>query len=227
MRVHSVTLIALKETLVHANLSETIINRLSIYMHYLAEQEKLGKELVSSYDIAQVCGVTAGLVRKDLARFGKFGVKGVGYDVTGLCEGIKGVLGLDHTLHIAIIGMEDLGSYLLSFKEFLNGNYEIVAAFDTKPETPGMRRTAGMLVDVNHLSRLREVNEAQQIDIAIITTIPSEAQEATDRAVEAGIRGILNFTPSYVQVPKGFIVKNIHFVNVQDSLVYFLQTPRG
>ena len=122
--------------------------------------------------------------------------------------------------------MENVGSYLLSFKEFLNGNYEIVAAFDTKPEAAVMRRTSetGMSVDVNHLSRLREVNEAQQIDIAIITTGPSGAQEATDRAVEAGIRGILNVTPSYVKVPKGFIVKNIHFANVQDSLVYLLKS---
>jgi redox-sensing transcriptional repressor len=211
---------------VYAHLSETIINRLSIYMHYLAELEKLGKELVSSYDIAQVCGVTAGLVRKDLARFGKFGVKGVGYDVTELCEGIKGVFGLDHTLHIAIIGMENVGSYLPSFKEFLNGNYEIVSAFDTKPEAAVMRRTSetGMSLHVNHLSRLREVNEAQQIDIAIITTVPSEAQEGTDRAVEAGIRGILNFTPSYVKVPRGFIVKNIQFAAEQDSLVYLLKS---
>jgi redox-sensing transcriptional repressor len=226
MRVHSGTLIALKEALVHANLSETIVNRLSIYMHYLAAQEKLGKKLVSSYDIAQVSGVTAGLVRKDLARFGKFGVKGVGYDVTELCGGIKGVLGLDHTLHIAIIGMGTLGSYFLNFNEFFNGNYKIVAAFDTKPEAAVMRRTSetGMSVDVNHLNRLREVHEAQQIDIAIITTVPSEAQEATDRAVEAEIRGILNFTPSYVKVPRGFIVKNIQFSAEQDSLVYLLKS---
>jgi redox-sensing transcriptional repressor len=195
--VHSVTLFGLKEELVHANLSETIINRLSIYMHYLSEQEEEGKKLVSSYDIAQVCGVTAGLVRKDLARFGKFGVKGVGYNVTELCEGIKSILGLDHTLHIAIIGMGTLGSYFLNFNEFLNGNYEIVAAFDTEPDAAVMMRKSetGGSVDVQRLSRLREVNEVQQIDIAIITTIPSEAQEATDRAVEAGIRGILNLTP--------------------------------
>jgi redox-sensing transcriptional repressor len=211
---------------VYANFSETIINRLSIYMHYLAEQEERGQKLVSSYDIAQVCGVTSGLVRKDLARFGKFGVKGVGYDVTELCEGIKSIFGLDHTLRVAIIGMENLGLYLLSFKEFLNENYEIVAIFDMKPEAAISIRTSDTdrPVDVRHLSRLREANEKQQIDIALIATIPSEAQEATDQAVGVGIRGILNFTSSYVKVPPGFVVKNIHFVNVQDSLVYVLQS---
>jgi redox-sensing transcriptional repressor len=119
---------------VYANISETIINRLSIYMHYLTEQEEKGKKLVSSYDIAQVCGVRAGLVRKDLARFGKFGVKGVGYDVAELCEGIKTIFGLDHPLCVAIIGMGTLGSYLISFQEFFDGNYEIVAVFDMNPE---------------------------------------------------------------------------------------------
>jgi redox-sensing transcriptional repressor len=214
------------EELVYANLSEAIINRLSIYMHYLAEQEEQGKALVSSYDIAQVCGVAAGLVRKDLARFGKFGVKGVGYDVTELCEGIKNIFGLDHTLRVAIIGMGTVESYLFSFQEFFNGNYGIVAVFDTNPEASITRITSetGKPLDILHLNQLREVNEVHQIDIAMITTVPSEAQEATNHVVQVGIRGILNFTSSYVKVPRGFIVKNIHFANVQDSLVYLLKS---
>jgi redox-sensing transcriptional repressor len=213
---------------VYAHVSETIINRLSIYMHYLTEQEEQGNQLVSSYDIAQVCGVTAGLVRKDLARFGKFGVKGVGYDVVELCEGIKRILGLDHPLRVAIIGMGTLGSYLLSFQEFFNGNYEIVAAFDTNPEAAITRIASetGKLVNILHLNRLGDVHEAHHIDIAMITTVPSEAQVATDHVVQVGIRGILNFTSSYVKVPRGFIVKNLHFANVQDSLVYVLQSSQ-
>lgn len=213
----------------YTNLSETIINRLSIYMHYLADQEGRGKKLVSSYDIAQVCGVTAGLVRKDLARFGKFGVKGLGYDVSELCEGIKRILGLDHRLHIAIIGVGTLGAYLLSFKGFLNENYEIVAAFDTNPRRAITRMTshAGNVMDILHLDLLKEASEVRQIDIAAITTVPSEVQEAVDRVVQAGIRGILNFTSSPVRVPEGFIVKNIHLANVRDSLVYLLQSPQG
>lgn len=212
----------------YANVSETIINRLSVYMHYLTEQEEQGKKLVSSYDIARVCGVTAGLVRKDLARFGKFGVKGVGYDVSELCEGIKSIFGLDHTLRVAIIGMETLGSYLFSFKEFFNGNYEVVAAFDTNPDATATRitRETGTPVNILHLDRLAEINEAHRIDIAMITTIPSEAQQVADYVVEVGIRGILNFTSSYVRAPRGFIVKNIHFASVRDSLIYVLQSSQ-
>lgn len=210
----------------YANVSENIINRLSIYMHYLTEQEEQGKKLVSSYDIARVCGVRAGLVRKDLARFGKFGVKGVGYDVAELCEGIKSIFGLDHPLRVALIGVGTLESYLLKFQEFFDGNYEIVAVFDTNPEAVATRITSetDKPVTILHLNRLGEVNETHHIDIALITSVPSEAQEVADRVVQVGIRGILNFTSSYVRVPPGFIVKNIYFTNVQDSLVYVLQS---
>lgn len=212
----------------NAHVSEAIINRLSIYMHYLSEQEERGKTLVSSYDIARVCGVTAGLVRKDLARFGKFGVKGVGYDVAELCEGIRSIFGLHHPLRVAIIGIGTLGSYLFSFQEIFNGYYEIVAVFDTNPEIAATCITSetGKPVNILHLNRLQEVHEAHQIDIALITTIPSEAQEAADLVVQVGIRGILNFTSSYVKVPMGFVVKDIHFANVQDSLVYVLQSSQ-
>jgi redox-sensing transcriptional repressor len=226
MRVHSVTLIALKETLVHANLSETIINRLSIYMHYLSEQEEGGKKLVSSYDIAQVCGVTAGLVRKDLARFGKFGIKGVGYYVVDLLQGIKSIFGLDRKLRIAIIGRYDLGLYLFSIKGFLNGSYEIVAIFDTKPEIAirSLMSEIERSVDIQHITFLKEVAKKRKIDIAIINTIPTEAQDVISQVVEGGIRGILNFTPFYVKVPRGFIVKNIQFSAEQDSLIYLLKS---
>lgn len=208
----------------YANVSESIINRLSIYMHYLTEQEEQGKKLVSSYDIARVCGVRAGLVRKDLARFGKFGVKGVGYDVAELCEGIKSIFGLDHPLRVALIGVGTLESYLLKFQEFFDGNYEIVAVFDTNPGAVATRITSetGKPVSILHLNRLGEVNETHHIDIALIASVPSEAQEVADRVVQVGIRGILNFTSAYVRVPPGFVVKNIYFTNVQDSLVYVL-----
>jgi redox-sensing transcriptional repressor len=226
MRVHFVTLFGLKEELVHSNLSETIINRLSIYMHYLSKQDEGGKKLVSPYDIAQVCGVKAGLVRKDLARFGRFGIKGVGYYVTDLLQGIKSIFGLDRKLHVAIIGRHNIGLYFLSFKGFLNGNYEIVAVFDTKPEIAVRSLTSEITrsVDILHITCLKEVAKIRKIDIAIINTIPSEAQDVVSQVVKGGIRGILNFTPSYVKVPRGFIAKNIQFAAEQDSLVYLLKS---
>lgn len=210
----------------HAQITEAVITRLSKYMHYLAEQEDQGKKLISSSDIAQVCGVTAVLVRKDLARFGKLGVKGVGYYIPALCQGIKAILGLDHRLHIAIIGRKDLGLNHLSFKEFLNGNYVIAAVFNTKPTIDARSLTSDIAksVDILPISCLKEVTKTKNIDIAIVNTVPSEAQEVVDQVVEGGIRGIINFSPIHVRVPRGFIVKNICFAAEQDSLVYLLQS---
>ena len=197
-----------------------------MYMHYLAEQEERGKELVSSCDIAQVCGVTAGLVRKDLARFGRLGVKGVGYYITDLCQDIKTILGLEHRLHLAIIGRDDLGLYRLSFKEFLNGNYVIVAVFDTKTDIAERSLTSEIArtVAIQHISCLKEVAKTKKIDIAVINTVPSEAQDVVNQVVEGGVRGILNFSPVYVRAPRGCIVKNVSFATEQDSLVYLLQS---
>lgn len=197
-----------------------------MYMHYLAEQEERGKELVSSYDIAQVCGVTPGLVRKDLARFGKLGVKGIGYHLPGLCQGIKTILGLERKLHIAIVGRSDLGLCGISFKEFLNNNYVLVAVFDTKTAVADRSVTNDILasVDIQPISRLEDIVQSKKIDMAIVNTMPSEVQEVVDQVVRGGIRGIVNLSPSYVRVPRGFIIKNVCFATEQDSLVYLLQS---
>ena len=176
---------------------ETVIKRLSLYMHYLMEQEERGKRLVSSSDIAQVCGVTAGLVRKDLARFGRLGVKGIGYHLPELCQDIKTILGLEHRLHIAIVGRSDLGLCGISFKEFLNDNYVLVAVFDTKTAVTDRSLASDVLasVDIQPLNRLEEVAQRTKIDMAIVNTMPSEVQEVVDQVVRGGIRGIVNLSP--------------------------------
>ena len=205
---------------------ETVIKRLSLYMHYLMEQEERGKRLVSSSDIAQVCGVTAGLVRKDLARFGRLGVKGIGYHLPELCQDIKTILGLEHRLHIAIVGRSDLGLCGISFKEFLNDNYVLAAIFDTKTAVTDRSVTSDLLasVDIQPISRLEEVAQSKKIDMAIVNTMPSEMQEVVDQVVRGGIRGIVNLSPIYVKVPRGFIIKNVCFATEQDTLIYHLQS---
>lgn len=199
-----------------------------MYMHYLTEQEERGKKLISSSDIAQVCGVTAVLVRKDLARFGRLGVKGVGYYIPDLCHDIKSILGLEHRLHIAIVGRSDLGLCGISFTEFLNNNYVLVAVFDTKTAVTDRSVTSGIAasVDILPLSRLENVARSKKIDMAIVNTMPSEVQEVIDQVVKGGIRGIVNLSPVYARVPRGFIVKNVCFATEQDILVYHLQSQR-
>ena len=215
-----------REILQNTQVKETVIMRLSMYMHYLAEQEEQGKTFVSSSDIAQVCGVTAGLVRKDLARFGKLGVKGIGYHLPALSQGLKTILGLENRLHIAIIGRSDLGLCGISFNEFLDSNYVLVAVFDTETAATDRSVTSHIppSVDILPLNRLEEVAQSKKIDMAIVNTMPSEVQQVVDQVVNGGIRGIINLSPVYVRVPKGYIVKNVCFATEQDNLIYLLQS---
>jgi redox-sensing transcriptional repressor len=215
-----------REMLQKTQIKETVIMRLSMYMHYLTEMEEQGKTLVSSSDIAQVCGVTAGLVRKDLARFGKLGVKGIGYHLPVLSQSLKTILGLESRLHIAIIGRSDLGLCGISFTEFLDSNYVLVALFDTKTAAAERSVTNDIppSVDIFPLNCLEGVAQIKKIDIAIVNTMPSEVQHVVDQVVNGGIRGIINLSPVYARVPKGYIVKNVCFATEQDNLIYLLQS---
>lgn len=207
---------------------EATIRRLSTYTRYLKELEERGERVVSSAQLAKACGVNPAQVRKDLAYFGEFGIRGVGYYVKDLYEDLRRILGLNREWHLAIIGIGNLGTALLNFRDFLKENYKIVAAFDIRPEEVVGRvaEKAGKPVEVLHPDRLQEVAKERKIDIAIITTPPSEAQKVADQVVEANIRGILNFTPVQLKVPRGFIVKNVYFTTILDNLVYLLQSRR-
>ena len=174
------------------------IRRLSTYTRYLKELEEQGETVVSSAQLAKACGVNPAQVRKDLAYFGEFGIRGVGYYVKDLYEDLRRILGLNREWRLAIIGIGNLGTALLNFKDFLKENYKIVAAFDIKPEVVVGRvaEKAGKPAEILHPDRLKEVAKERKIDIAIITTPPSEAQKVADQVAEANIRGILNFTPA-------------------------------
>jgi redox-sensing transcriptional repressor len=156
---------------------------------------------VSSAQLATKCMVNAPLLRKDLSYFGKIGVRGVGYYVKDLLYDIKQILGLSKEWRMAVIGIGNLGSSLLSYKDFLKQDYQIVAAFDIDPPKV-IGRVSGELgkpVEVLHIDRIKEVAKERKIEIGIITTPPSEAQHVADMLVEAGVRGILNFAPRRLQ----------------------------
>ena len=207
---------------------EASIRRLSTYVRYLKELEERGDTVVSSAQLAQACGVNAAQVRKDLAYFGEFGIRGVGYYVKDLYEDIRNILGLSREWRLAIIGIGNLGTALLSFKDFLKENYKIVAAFDIDPAgvVGRVSEKLGRPTEILHVDRLKEVAKERKIDIAILTVPASEAQKAAEEIVKANIRGILNFTPTQLKVPRGFIVKNVYFTTILDNLVYLLQLRR-
>lgn len=203
---------------------EATIRRLSRYSRCLEEMSEKGEDVVSSAQLANRCIVNAAQVRKDLAYFGEFGIRGVGYYVKDLLNNIKKILGSNKEWRMALIGVGDLGSALLSYKDFLKQNYKIVAAFDIDPPKVIGRvsEKLGKPVEVLHINRLKEVVKERKIEIALIATPPSEAQSVANLLVEAGVRGILNFAPAQITVPEGFIVKNVFFTTILDNLAYLL-----
>ena len=211
-------------TLKYSKVPEATIRRLSRYSRCLEELEEKGEKVVSSAQLASKCAVNSAQVRKDLAYFGEFGIRGVGYYVKDLLSDIKRILGSNKEWRMAVIGMGNLGSALLSYKDFLKQNYKIVAAFDIDPPKVigKVSEKLGKPMEVLHINRIKEVAKDRKIEIALIATPPTEAQGVAQILVDAGIRGILNFTPNQVTVPEGFVVKNVFFTTILDNLAYLL-----
>ena len=211
-------------TLKYSKVPEATIRRLSRYSRCLEELDERGEKVVSSAQLAGKCAVNSAQVRKDLAYFGEFGIRGVGYYVKDLLSDIKRILGSNKEWRMAVVGMGNLGSALLSYKDFLKQNYKIVAAFDIDPPRVIGRvsEKLGKPIEVLHISRIKEVAKDRKIEIGLIATPPSEVQGVADLLVEAGIRGILNFAPAQITVPEGFVVKNVFFTTILDNLAYLL-----
>jgi redox-sensing transcriptional repressor len=144
--------------------------------------------------------------------------------VKDLFHDIRKILGLNKEWRMAVIGIGNLGSALLSYKDFLKQNYKIVAAFDIDPPNVIGRvsEKLGKPVEVFHINRIKEVARERKIEIGIIATPPSEAQSVADMLVEAEVRGILNFAPAQITVPDGFVVKDVFFTTILDNLAYLL-----
>lgn len=199
---------------------EATIKRLSIYMRVLKDLEKKGVEVISSAELADICGVNAAQIRKDLTYFGEFGIRGVGYYVKELHFDIRKVLGLNQRRNVALVGVGNLGRALVSYRNFSEHGYNFAAAFDVDPAKIGTQLPGG--VRVHALDDLPRVAAEKEIEIAIITTTAETAQGVADRIVAAGIKGILNFAPIQLQVPEGVKVKKVDLTTEFDNLVYHL-----
>lgn len=208
----------------YPKIPEATIRRLSNYLKCLEDLEAKNEKVASSALLASMCNVNAAQVRKDFAYFGEFGIRGMGYNVKELKHHIKEILGVDREWRIAVIGIGNMGSALLVYKDFLKQDYRIVAAFDIDPvKVIGhISERMGRPVEIFHIDRLKEVVEARKIEIGIITTPPQEAQKVADLLVDANIKGILNFSPAPVRTPEPVKTRNLFFTSALDNLVYYL-----
>ena len=196
---------------------EVTIERLSIYLRAI---KRLNEEnILSSQELANLLETSDGQVRKDLAYFGEFGVPGQGYKVGKLKKEIRHILGLNTTWGMALVGVGNLGRALLIYPGFKRNEFEIRAAFDKDPSKIGK---VWQGVEVQDVENIPQILPLKEIKIGIITTPVSAAQEVADKLVKGGVKGILNFAPTRISIPKEVKLKNVDLSMQLENLSYFL-----
>ncbi|WP_283587384.1 redox-sensing transcriptional repressor Rex [Limosilactobacillus viscerum] len=194
--------------------------RLPIYYRYLTILLNANKERVSSTELSEAVQVDSATIRRDFSYFGELGKRGYGYDVASLLKFFKGILHQDSLVSVALVGVGSLGSALLNFNFHQDTNLRISAAFDTKPELANKIKSG---IPVYPATDIKKQLKEQQIDIVILTVPGEHAQQVADQLVDAGVRGILNFSPVRLSVPKGVQVQNIDLTNELQTLIYFIK----
>ena len=200
------------------------IERLAFYTRPLESLLKNGTLVISSEKLALLCGVNSAQVRKDLAYFGEFGVRGVGYDVRDLLKEIKRILATDREWKLCILGMGDLGRALVENQDFRKRGYNFAAAFDSDSLKIGQKLPCGLTVEP--IGKLKEIVQSLGIDIGVITTPPGAAQRVSDMLTDAGVRAILNFAAIQVRTPPDCVVENVDFTVKLENLAYHLGKTR-
>jgi redox-sensing transcriptional repressor len=199
---------------------EATVARLPMYLRSLLDlAESRGVMTVSSEELARLAGVNAAKVRKDLSYLGSYGTRGVGYDVEYLLYQITRELGLTQDWPTAMIGIGNLGRALASYKGFAERGFRITALFDNDDNVIG-EEVGGVIV--RHIDELKEAVAEEGLCIGIISTPPSGAQEVAEKLVDAGIKSILNFAPSHVNVPPDVNVRKVD-LSVELQILSFYQ----
>ncbi len=198
---------------------EMTVRRLSVYTRCLLTLEEDGVKTVSSQELAERFNLNSAQVRKDLAYFGEFGVRGIGYYVSGLKAELQRILGLDREWPVALIGFGNLGSALFHYRGFGRQGFRIAAIFDDDPSKIG-RDTSG--VPIVATAQLAREIKARGIQIAIVAVPAEGAQAVTDQLVAAGIRAILNFAPTRIRVPREVRLKDVDLSIELETLSFYL-----
>ena len=205
--------------------SEATASRLSVYVRCLAELEGEGREHISSQELARRFHLNSPQIRKDLATFGEFGIRGVGYSIGALKRHLLSILGLDQVRRVAIVGAGRLGSALADYGGFRSGGFRIVALFDNDRGRIGSKSRAG--VPVHDVRRMAEVVAREGIEIAVIAVPASAAAEVARQCWEAGLKAVLNFAPVRLDPPADAFLKNVDLKINLETLSFYIARPGG
>ena len=200
--------------------SELTTNRLSVYLRSLNELEARGVKTISSQALAEQFHLNAAQIRKDLAYFGEFGVRGVGYYVRDLKRHLRQILGLDRKLRVAIVGAGNLGLALADYPGFRHEGFDIAALFDNVRDKVGQKSRGG--VPIHDIHDLKKHARRDAISIAVIAVPAPSAQRVVDLVVAAGIKAVLNFSPGALKVPGDVKLKSVDLTVSLESLSFYL-----
>ena len=196
------------------------IYRLSTYLRCLARLKDNNIQTVSSEALAKVAGVKPTQLRKDLAYFGQFGTRGLGYDVAELSKMISDELGTTSLQPVILVGVGNLGLALLSYRGFEKEGFEIIAAFDAEPKRRRDKKISQPLLGMDVLAKFVQEHA---VKMAILTVPAAAAQAVANQIIQPGITGILNFSPIVLTVPEEVMVNNVNLAIELENLSYFIQ----
>ena len=202
-------------------ISELTTGRLSVYLRCLTYLESINQKTVSSHELADRFHLNSAQIRKDLACFGEFGTRGVGYDVSKLKAQLVRELGIDRTRNIVIVGAGNLGLALADYRGFNSNGFHIVAMLDVDPEKVG--RTSRTGIPVLAYDKLADVVRHDSVEIGIIAVTAENAQDVHDTLVEAGVVAVLNFAPIQLRLASGVKVRSVDLRINLESLAFYLK----
>lgn len=185
---------------------EIVVGRLPQYLRSLQRMAREGRQVTSSQELGERLNISAAQIRKDLSQFGEFGKQGTGYQITYLIEQLQMILKVNHDWEMAVVGAGELGSAVARYKGFANRGFKVCMIFDNDPEKIGSQIGAFTIQDY---AGMVDTIRTAGIKVAMITVPTSQAQDVTDRLVEAGVLAILNYAPISINVPEGVRVQYI------------------
>jgi redox-sensing transcriptional repressor len=200
--------------------SPLTLNRLSFYLRCLRHLQELGIKRVSSQELAHRYHLSAPQIRKDLAQFGEFGIRGVGYEVDELADHLSSLMGLDREHLLVIVGMGNLGTALAQYLGFNYGAFRVVAGVDKDPAKVG-REIAGFTI--RHTSELVDVVRESGAEMGVLAVPAEAAQENYEALAAAGVKAVLNFAPVRVKRLQGALLKNVDLRINLEELAFFLK----
>lgn len=198
---------------------DIIIGRLPVYLRALQQLSEKGIMTTSSQELGEIIGISAAQIRKDISQFGEFGKQGTGYSIPFLIERLRDILRVDRVWEVVIVGMGDIGHALARYNGFANRGFHISMVFDNDPEKIGQKAGEYEIYDT---ATLVEKLKQNKIKIAMLTVPASSAQEMADQLVKAGVKAILNYAPTSLNVPRGVHVQYIDPVTHLQRMTYYL-----